>query len=204
MKKRGFALTLALVLLLLTGCSGGGAQQSGKTSVRVVLALPYVADGAEDALEKSIADALPELNTADAKLNVAAVSTGDPEKDPYGTMAGVAQMGGMFSSKEVEILICKSDDARRYGDNGEAYIPLSQLFTDAELAEMGVSGTGVGMTDENGNPTGETSVPCGIDLSGCKALEKLVTAKDLGVYVVQGTPNVENAKAVIRHLAGLK
>ena len=105
MKKRGFALTLALVLLLLTGCSGGGAQQSGKTSVRVVLALPYVADGAEDALEKSIADALPELNTADAKLNVAAVSTGDPEKDPYGTMAGVAQMGGMFSSKEVEILI---------------------------------------------------------------------------------------------------
>ena len=204
MKKRTISLLMLMVMLLtvLTGCSGGKEESSA--SLNTVLLLPYVFEEKANALEQELISALPQLNTENAKMKLTYISAGDPEKDPYSTMAAVTQMGGMMAGKEVELLICDKENARRYAENGEAYMPLSQLFTEAEVAELGLTPACVEISDDEGNLTGQMSEACGVDLSGCTALEEMLMQKDLGAYVIVNSANVEHAKAVIKHLASMK
>lgn len=195
------ALLLA-VLVAATGCSAGSDTSSA--SLQVAVAATYVSEEATTALEADLKAAFPALNTEEASMVISGISTGDSEKDPETTMAGMARMMGMMASGEIELLICDSDNARRYGDGGEAYVPISDLFTDDELAALGLTAVSVPLLDEEGNPTGEMSGACGIDLSSCTALTQSIYKTDIAAYVLVNTTNVENAKAVIKHLAAGK
>lgn len=204
--KKKLALLAALLLaslVILSGCSAD--RESGENAtLNVVIAAPYVPEESKTALEKELQEAFPALNTAEGKFNVQAVSTGDAKTDPGSTVAGMARMGGMIASGEIELLLCDAENARRYGEQGEAYLPLSQLFPEAEQEALAITPATVALVDEEGKATGEESAPCGVNLAGREGLESLLGLKGLSAYVVVGSPHQDNARLVIEHLLKLQ
>jgi len=206
MRNRTISIALILVLLLglLTGCSSKEGKNSAQTtSLHVVIATPYATEEHAEALREALLAAVPELDSADAPLSVTAVSTGDTAGDPMGAMAGMTKVSAMMMSHEMELLLCDSDNARRHGDNGETYIPLSELFTESEIAELGISPATLPLLDDMANYTGEYSAPCGIDLSGNATVSQMLAIPDPSAYVIVDSPNLENAKAAIKALLNM-
>lgn len=202
MKKRLILVVLMLAAaLLLTGCA---KEEKPAVSLYVNVIDTYVFDESREELQRELTGALPALNTADAALSVVAVSSGDTEKDPMGAMAGMTQIAGLMATGEMELILCDGENARRHGDNGGSYISLDELFTKEEQAALGIVPLSIPMSNDEGELTGEMSVPCGIDLSGCTRLTEMLHNTDVGAYVLVNSKNVDNAKAVIRHLLTMK
>ena len=196
MKKRIVTLMLAAMLLLLAGCSGGG-EESSSTALNVVVAATYVDDSMVEGLKTELATL-----TDYPDITISTVAMGDSEADPMGTVAGMAKLSGMMAAGEVDVLITDADNARRYGDNGEAYIALSELFTEEELAAMSAEATGVPVLDDEGQEIGETSAACGFVLSeNASALTGLV---DMRIFVFANCEKTDAAKAVVNLLASME
>lgn len=202
MSKRIFSLLAVLVLcvLTLTGCSSGSQSAETSASLYVTLINTYVPDNAADGLSQTLLAALPQTFAGETGLTVNSISSGDTENDPMGAMAGMTQIAGMMASGEMELMLCDATNARRHGDNASIYIPLSELFTEQEQEELGIVPITLALMDDEGNPTGEQSAPCGVDLSGCTQLVQLMGTKDVGAYLLIDSPHAEQAKEVIRCL----
>lgn len=203
MRKRLFSLGLILALLLtaLTGCSSSETEEAAQTtSLHVVLAMPLATEQDADVLKESLIAAAPELDSESLPLSVTYIATGDTENDPYGAMAGLTQVTTQLMTGEIELMICDSDNARRHGDNGETYVPLSELFTEDEITELGIVPASVQIVSDAGEITDEYSAPCGVDLSGNETLVKMLGISDPGAYVIIDSPNLENAKTAIKAL----
>lgn len=206
MRSRPISIFLILVILLatLTGCSTSSEEKAAQsTSLHVTLAMPLATEQDAEVLKEALLAGAPELNSESLPLSVAYIATGDTENDPYGAMAGLTQVTAGLMSGEIELMICDSDNARRHGDNGETYIPLNELFTEEEIAELGIVPAAVQTVDETGNLTEEHSEPCGVDLSGNAALVKMLGIHDPGAYVIVDSPNLENAKIAIKALLSM-
>lgn len=202
MKKRLILVAIMLLAaLLLTGCA---KEDKPAASLYVNVIDTYVFDESRAELEKELTAALPALNTAEAPLSVVAISSGDTEKDPMGAMAGMTQIAGLMATGEMELILCDGENARRHGSNGGSYIPLDELFTKEERAELGITGLCIPLSNDDGELTGEVSIPCGIDLSGCTRLTEMLKSTDVGAYVLVNSKHADNAKLVIRHLLTMK
>ena len=194
------------VVLMMTGCSSGGDTASA-SSVKIVVAAPYVLEEALPEFDAALRAALPELNTEESSMLIQSVSTGDTESDPMSAMAGMTKIMTMMMSKEIEIMICDADNARRHGESGEAYVPLSELFTEEEQAELGIAPLTVAVVDDEGNVTGEESAPCGISLAHCEGVKNIFKMSDLGLYVLatsEEIANLENIKTTIRCILAMQ
>lgn len=201
MRTRLVSLALVLVLLVaaLAGCSSK-EETSQATSLHIVIAAPFATEDQANALHDALSTALPGLNSEETSLTVSAVATGDTEKDPMGAMAGMTQLSARMMSNELELLLCDADNARRHGDNGETYVPLNELFTEAEIAELDIVPATIPLLDDNANYTGEQSAPCGVDLSTNETLVQMFGIPDLGACVIIDSQNLDNAKTVIKAL----
>lgn len=206
MNKKILALLMVMALLLglLTGCSSSSDKQGESATLQVVVLAPYVFEENAKTLEDTLNAQLPHLTTETASMTMTCISAGNSETDPYGTMAAMTRMAGMLSSNEIDLLICDETNARRYAENGEVFIPLSELFTQEEMEEAGIVAAYVALLDDEGNPTGEMSEACGVDLSGCTTLKELLLISDLNAYVITDSANVENAKDVILYLVSME
>lgn len=198
------ALVLA-VILMLTGCSSGDTS-AANASVKIIVAVPYVLEGAGDEFKAQLEQGLPELNTEEKKLSVQWFNTGDTKADPMSAMAGMTKITTMLIGKEIEIMICDADNAQRHGEGGSTYMPLDTLFTAEEQAELGIVPLTVSKVDADGNATGEQSEPIGISLEGCEGVKNIFKMKDMGLYVI-GTPeteaNIENIRTAIRYILSM-
>lgn len=197
-KKICLCVSVLVMLFIVSGCS---SSSNPDASLHMTVASAYVPDTMNQELDELLRAALPELYTESQQIVVNCISTGNSETDPTTTMAGMTQIMGMMASGEVELLICTGENARRYGDNGNAFMPVSELFTESELTASGLQPVSVPVLDEEGNPTGENSVPCGIDLSGSSQLTSALYHDDIAAYVLVNTSHIENAKDVITLLA---
>lgn len=195
-------LTLA-ILIGMAGCSSGN-KAAENASVKVAVTSAYVLDEGMADFEQQLREAFPAMNQPGSEMLIQWVSAGDSAQDPAGTMAGMTRMMGMFSMHEIEVLICDMESAERYAENGEMYVPLNELFSDEEQEQLGIVPVSIVITDEEGNETGEKTEPCGVDLSGKRALLPVNGTGGLSAYVIEGSENMENAKEILAYLAGLE
>lgn len=202
MKKRILAMAAVLVLcaVTLTGCSSEEKKADDSAALHVTMIHTYVSAEAEETLESELLAALPQVFGSEVGLEVNSVSSGDTEKDPMGAMAGMTKIAGMMSSGEMELWLCDSQNASRHGENGTLFVPLDELFTAQEQAELGITPVTVPLFNDDGEQTGEQSAPCGIDLSGCEKLTQLMYTNDVAAYVLIDSPHTAQAKEVIRWL----
>lgn len=201
MSVRRVSLALILVLLAVTlcGCSSGKDQENA--SVQIAIASIYVPYELPETVDAKLREELPALYSEGKIAVINGISTGDSESDPATTMAGMTRMMGMLASGEIELLICDSGNAKRYGESGRSFVPVSELFTEEEITALNLETVMVPVLDDEGNETGEMSAPCGIDLSACTLLTQALYKTDVAAYVIVDSPNLDNAKAVIEYLA---
>ena len=204
MSLRRISLFAVLIVLMFTlcGCSSGTNQESG--SLQLAIASMYVPDGLADSLETGLKAEKPELYFEERGVVINAISTGDSEKDPEMAMAGMTKIMAMMTSGEIELFICDSENARRFAESGENYIPISDLYSEEEITALNLQTVSVPVFDEDGNETGEMSTPCGIDLSTCTLLTENMYRSDMAAYVFVNSTNVDQAKAVIEYLAAAR
>ncbi len=198
--KRTGAILLAGTAALLIGCSAR-QDASGTASLNVGLGAAFVSEQRVAALAAALEAGLPEYHTDASAIRVSSVSIGDPSADPMAFMAGQTRVAVMLASGEVELWITDPENARRFGDNGEAYVPLATLFSDEEIAAFNGTPVGIAVTDEAGNATGETSEPAGIDLSQNSAIQELTGLNEPQMFVFANSTNMDAAKAAFRFLA---
>lgn len=194
------------VVLMMTGCSSGGTEPAANASVKIAVTIPFVVEGAGDEFAAQLKAGLPGLNTEEKQILVQTVNTGDPKADPMSTMAGMTKITTMFLGKEIEIMISDADNAQRHSDGGSAYIPVDELFTAEEQAELGMKALTVNLVDDDGNATGEVSAPVGISLADCEGVKNIFKMSELGLYVIdmpETEANLDNIREAIRFILGM-
>jgi ABC-type glycerol-3-phosphate transport system substrate-binding protein len=206
-KRLGIALAAFAMIWTLAACSGGGNNASpaatnapeASKQLHVTTIARFVDEGKVEALGKLLAE------KAEGDLVFLAVSSGDPDGDPMGTMAGMAKIGAMFTSGEIEVLICDTENAQRYGaGDPEIFVPLATLLTQEEIDALKGEPVSIGLTDEEGTLTGEKSAPCGVGLSGNEAVVNALGLQDVNVFVVSSAKDMDLAKQVFLALDGLE
>ena len=82
----------------------------------------------------------------------------------------------------------------------DSFYALSDLFTADEIAALGDRALSYELLDDEGNPSGEMSPACGVDVTGDSSLVNVVGNAQVGAFVAGNAPNLENAKDLMRAL----
>lgn len=206
-KRMGIVLVAFAMLWTLAACSKDeGGTPSAATGVpeassqlHVTTVARYVDESKVEALGKLLSEKV------EGNLIFVSVSSGDPDSDPMGTMAGMSKIGAMFASGEIEVLICDKENAQRYGSGDpELFAALDTLFTKEEIDALKGEPVSIELTDDEGAPTGEQSAPCGVNLSGNATLVSTLGLQDVNVFVVSNAKNMDLAKQVFLALDSLE
>lgn len=179
---------LLLPALLLTGC---GQRED---PFQVVFAAPFVNEDIVDAYSAGLAPA------TQTPVNYTAFSFGSETVDASAYAAGAMMMTAMMAAGEVDVLVCDLGEAARYARSG-SFLDPTTLFTEDELAGLSDRLVTFDLVDMNAKPTGETTAPCGLDLSGRKELDFVLASPGYGIFIVANTADPEAAKAVFREIA---
>lgn len=177
------AFVLLLPALLLSGC--------GKTEdpFQVIFAAPFVN-------EKVVADYGEKLALeTEVPVKFSGFSFNSQDVDPMAYGAGAMMMTAMVAAGEIDVMVCDLKEAARYARSG-AFYDLNEVFTEEELAEVSDRLVSFDIVDEFGNPTGEKTGQCGLDLSGDWSLNYVAGSDSFGAFIVCSTNDMETAKEV--------
>lgn len=119
--------------------------------------------------------------------------------------AGQAKFTALIAAQEVDVAICTLDAAEIQARN-ESFMPLDQIFTAEELAQLGDRQLCFELTElKDGEeiPTGQYTPACGVSLTSNSELTAIFGDQPVGVFVADNSPNASLAKEVMRRLAGL-
>lgn len=189
---------LIMIVLALTGCSNAKSEYS----VKIALMMPRVLENAQTEFDAQLRVDLSELETAEKKMLIQYVSTGDVSVDAMSAMASMNRIMLMIGGNEIEIMICDPDNAFRHGENGALYLPLDKLYNKDQQQALGITPLSIPLQDDLGNLTGKQSAPCGIDLSENELMRNTFKMSNLGLYVIDDgeNANLENIRTVIEYI----
>lgn len=162
-----------------------------------MVAATYVDDSMVEGLKTELATL-----TDYPDITISTVAMGDSEADPMGTMAGMAKLSGMMAAGEVDVLITDADNARRYGDNGESYIALSELFTEEELARCLPRQLACPCWMTKGRKPAKPARRAA--LSSAKTPARSTGLVDMRIFVFANCEKTDAAKAVVNLLASME
>lgn len=199
--RRSLCLVLVLALCLsLMGC-GGSPKEDPAEVFDVVLWGPYIDEETVRPQVEALLSEIPELQGQ--QIQVTIVSTGSPDKlDATAYAANAMRLTAMVSCGEVDVAIMSTDSAERAA-RGSLFIPLSDLFSESELAEYGGRLLDYTEEDVTGQDEGTRTPLCGIDVSQSEYWSSLLPQDGYGVYAVTDIGENGMTKAVVRYLAGL-
>ncbi|MGG2196304.1 hypothetical protein [Paenibacillus validus] len=176
--RKGSWLVIALVLMLLAGCGGGGTKADVPIFIMSSTSMP---GGAAEKLEAALVSKVGEAPTV-----AVAVSP----------MFSLEKMIIEVAAAGNGILVLPGDQFRGLGKQG-GYVPLDELakaedFPDGVL-ELPVDGNPDGKLEKHlfGIPVEKTTWFADLGLSG----------QDLYAFIPQNAPDIEKAKQVMKHIA---
>ena len=114
-------------------------------------------------------------------------------------MAGMMKLTMALAAQEVDVIIADELNAARNA-RSDSFYALSDLLTADEIAALGDRALSYELLDDEGNPSGEMSPACGVDVTGDSALVHVVGNAQVGAFVAGNAPNLENAKDLMRAL----
>ena len=205
---RGGAMLLAgLLALSLFGCSSGERKAA---PFQVVFTAARVNESAVSEFAASMLNEIPELTidgnaplftpmvVAETQNNTEGAITADPMM----AMAGIMRQAAMVSTNDIDVFISDMNNAARNA-RGDMFLPLGEIFTDAELAAMSGRLLSFDLVSADGyeaTPTGAKTPICGIDITDNETMRRIFGGQEVGVFIVANTKNYELAKKVMTSL----
>lgn len=185
MKKMKRIISAVLTLLLLTGCG------KKKDYFQVIFAAPYVS--------QEVVEAYAETIETEGEVVYSGFSFGSEDADPVTFAAGAMAMTAMMSAGEVDILVCDLENAARYA-RSELFLDLSTVLSREDLDTYSDRLLTFDMVDEAGEPTGEKTPPCGLDLSGNENIVGVLGSENCGIFIFCGTGDPATAGEIFQKI----
>jgi len=189
-----------LAALVITGCKAQPPQ-----SFQLHVGAPALVEKRIPDTADAIRQALPALS-GEGAMECIYLKAGDldNEQDARAGSYGLQQITKNLTAGQVDVLIATAEVGRVQALNN-LLMPLSEIFTQEELAQLEKQIVQYDYVDYMLGaelPTGESTPDCGLDISEHEFITPLVSSEPLGVYVAINAPHSEQAKALIRYLAG--
>ena len=187
-------LTAAVPAALLARC---GSEKAA--AFQMAFCATYVEAEAVETYGETVKADLPELTVEGTEPLFTAMTMGDSEADPMTAMAGMTKFSAMVAAGELDVVVSDLDNAARNA-RGESFLDVSSFLTEEELDRYAERLLSFDMVDDEGNPTGEKTAVCGIDVSDNETLSVLAGGGECGVFVVANTSHLEESSALVRYL----
>lgn len=193
MKKYAKAAAMLLALLMLAAGLVGCREKT--SSANVMITSSYVFLDQYDQYGASLREKLPEYNTGDTEIKFLSYSS-----------SGVTAMGGskldaMLATSEVDLLICDMATAIKYGENGDMYENLEDVFTPEEIEGMKYKLVSLPKIDDDGVPTGEETALVAVDISGHTIIKDMVMEEDIYLLIPSTAFDKEAGRDIIKVIA---
>lgn len=215
MRYMALALSMAALLVLLTACGGGGEETPTTTvnadgtlsgeatdTINIYMCAEYLSEDAANELIDQLTGSLDMFSDGGVTVNLTCVATGSGE-DPTMQMAGMMKLTAAIAAQEVDIVIADEANAARNA-RSDTFYALSDLLTEDEITALGANALSYSLLDDAGEPTGENTPACGVDLSSDARFDAVFGDVPVGAFVAANSPNLENSKELLRELiAGL-
>lgn len=190
-----------LAAILFTGCKAQPPQ-----NFQLYIGAPYLVEKRIPQVADSIREAQPGLS-AEGAMDCIYVKAGDLDnkQDARAGTYGMQDITKKLTAGQIDVLIATAEVGRVQALNN-LLLPLSDIFTEEELSGLSNQVVRYDYVDimlHMDLPTGQSTPDCGLDLSEHEFITPLVSSEDLGVYVAANAPHPEQAKMLIRYLAGL-
>lgn len=202
LRKISFMLILALVTLLLSGCSNTNKDEPDANAAQNTLNLVFCASYVDQALAEAYLNTLKQendiLNSGEMDVSLTVITTSGA--DPMMQMGGMMKLTAVIASNEVDLILCDEENAARNARSGSFYA-LNELLCEDEISALGDRALQYALIDDEGKPTDEFTAVCGMDVSADEQLKAVFNQADIGVFVAGNAPHLEAAKAVMKAIA---
>lgn len=186
---RKLFLVLIVLLFSLAGCGRGEEEYPG---VGVSVLTMYI-----DTVEEHFLQDVLEHET-DIECSVIPIATGHFENDPSAAMGGLVKLTSLIAAKEVDVLVSSMAEAERQAV-ADTFMPLSEIFTDEELA--GFETVSFTVVDDHGTKGALHGVPCGIRLTDPEIAS--LDESGMALFLISNTAKTAEAKEIFLLLAEL-
>ena len=199
-----FAVVIFAVMICLGGCSG-----SKKTSpFQIAFASLSLNENAVSEFGASLLAKIPELAIEGTAPLFTPMIMGEVKNDqqsgilidPMMGMAGMMQMAAVVSTGDIDVFISDMENGARNARGG-MFMSIDKLFPNENLSaiEDRLLSFDIMTTDEyEPKPTGEKTPVCGISIANNDQLRRIFGNRDVGIFIVENTKNLELAKKVMR------
>ncbi len=205
-RKKTLALLSATILtaVTLTGCSSESEHGLAITAIA-----PYVSYEKAEEYSQTLTvgeDNLPVLLTTEMMTAPSEETEETEVADSYEESmdsvnqnaaemmgaAGMMKVTAQIAGNEVDIIISDYENGQRLS---ESFLPLDELFTTEELAEIDTDLlVSYEELDDENNPTGNILPPTGIDVTSMEEYTDFMSGEQLVIHVVSNTENLEVTK----------
>ncbi|MGI6172520.1 MAG: hypothetical protein ACOYI8_01320 [Christensenellales bacterium] len=194
--KNVLAVCLILVMVFtLSACSNSDNSASTAKTFNVYVCAEYVNDDANSAVSAKIKEYLG----SDMEVSIIGVSTAS--EDPSMHMASLLRVSMGVAAGEIDVVIADESNAS-YNARSDMFCALSEMLSEEQIAALGDKALQYEMVDEEGNPTGEKTAVCGIDITGSGIADNSVVSEtDLAMLAVGNAPNMEACKTLMGAVA---
>lgn len=197
MKTKASVSILSAMAALLLCSSLTGCQSGGKDAFQMVICTPEVQAQAADQYSQALLDNVDSLSGKE--ISVQAVRTGKESVDPTGYAASIMKISTMVASKELDLVVMDTDNARESA-KGSIFMPLSEAFTQEELAGFEDRLLSYDETNDEGDSTGN-KVAYGIDISHIPLVTDNLEEGTYGVFIIRNAQELDAAKEALLYLA---
>lgn len=197
--KRILALGMAGVMAagMLTSCGGGEAEPTATMQLSVCAS--YVDEEKLQAFSDELFAAYPDWAEGETPVTVESIHMGSEELDGAAYGASIMQVTARAAGNELDVMICGGQDAAR-NTRSDLFYSLDDLFTEEEIAQFGDRLLSYEMVDTDGNPTGEQTPVCGVQIQN-DTLDEIFGSTEYGIFIVCSTTHLDQAKEVFLALA---
>lgn len=181
--------------LCLTACS---SQESGAESLQLLVGSTYVPEETLDACTEEVLAAHPSWEEGEYPVEIFSMDFGSPETDIYAG-ANIAKFSAMVAAKEVDLMICDTENAARFA-RSEMFVPVEEILTEEELNQYGERLLTFPMVDEEGNPTGEETPAYGVAVDG-GPWDPIYGDQEYGVFLISNAEPMDKASEMFLEIA---
>ena len=202
MKNKYFVIK-GILILSLVFCFFACSSNKRSNQFQIVFTASQMSDNAISAYGNFLLEQIPELEINGSAPLFTPIAMGEAMQniDPMMAMGSTMRLSALMAAGELDMVIGTLENVSAMAQGG-SFLPLTDIFSDAELQALGdrlISFDVVNVNENNVRvPTGERTPALGFSITGNDQIRAIFGNQEIGVYIIANTKNPELAKTVMR------